>query len=294
MFRPGPTVLGVLKRTRLVWVLALSSGLHAANPASGTPAAPDYMQTGLPDPAGASAFLDRFRQSESTEQSYLEFDLHALPRRGDEQIFHGRLWTARNEFGPIFRIVLSDAAGGRHPILVQSGPEARVWTAGPAGASAVGVAALFTPLVPGVNMTAFDLQMPFFYWPNATLVKVTRVRGRPAYLFIFKPPGEFAAAHPDLSGVRAYLDTEYAVPVQTETFGPSGRSLKTLSLVGIKKVGDRWVPKDIDVRDETTRDKTRFSVTGFATGDYLAAGLFSPERLLEDVPRGDRFVKIEP
>ena len=277
---------------RGAWILLLASVLRAERP--GTVSAPDYAQVGLPDPAGADAFLDRFREVASAEPTYLEFDLHALPRRGDEQVFRGRLWTARNPQGPIFRIVLTDASGAKHPILVQSGPAPTVWTAGPAGISSVGVGALFQPLVPGVGMTAFDLQMPFFYWPDAKLVKVTRVRGRPAYLFVFRPPADFSRAHPDLAGVRAYLDTEYAAPVQTELFGPSGRSTKTLSLVDLKKVGERWIPKDIDVRDETTRDKTRFTVTGFATGNYLADGVFSPDRLTDDLPAGERYVKIDP
>jgi hypothetical protein len=284
----------VLRRllTRCGWVLLLASVVRAERP--GTVSAPDYAQGGLPDPAGADAFLERFRRSASAEPTYLEFDLHALPRRGEEQVFPGKLWTARDPQGPVFRIVLTDAAGARHPILVQSGPAPAVWTAGATGVSSVGVGALFQPLVPGAGMTAFDLQMPFFYWPDAKLVKVTRVRGRPAYLFIFRPPADFAQAHPDLAGVRAYLDTEYAAPVQTELFGPNGRSTKTLSLVDLKKVGERWIPKDIDVRDEATRDKTRFTVTGFATGDYLARGIFSPDRLTEDVPPGERYVKIDP
>ncbi len=292
MARPGPTVLGFLIRAQAAWLLALGSVLWAGAP--GNSPAPDFAQTGLPDPADASAFLDRFRQAEGADPTYLEFDLHSLPRRGEETVFRGRLWTSRNEQGPISRIELKDAGGQAHAILLQSGPQAGVWTIGPTGPAQVGVEALFTPLVPGVDMTAFDLQMPFFYWPHDPTVRVTRMRGRPAYLFIFRPPAAFKAAHPDLAGVRAYLDTQYAAPVQTELFGASNRSTKTLSLVDLKKVGEIWTVKTVDVRDEATRDKTRFSVTGISTGNNFPEGLFSPESMSQAFPRGDRFVKIDP
>ena len=266
MARPGPTVLGFLLRASVA-CSALLGAVVFAGPTSTAPA-PDYAQSDLPDPAGAAAFLERFKQSSTAESVYMEFDLHSLPRRGDEVIYSGRLWTGHNDRGPICRIVLKDAAGLRHSILVQSGPDAGVWIVDQSGEHAVGVEALFAPLVPGVDMSAFDLQMPFFYWPDAKLLKVTRVRGRPAYLYVFKPPAVFTAAHSELVGVRAYLDTEYAAPVQTELFGPSGRSTKTLSLVDLKKVGERWTVKDVDIRNEVTRDKTRFSVTGIAFGDF--------------------------
>jgi hypothetical protein len=70
------------------------------------------------------------------------------------------------------------------------------------------------PLLPGVETSAFDVEMPFLYWDDARLVSVERVRGRPAYAFVFNPGAEFAAAHPEVASVRAFLDAEFDAPVE--------------------------------------------------------------------------------
>ena len=92
---------------------------------------------GEPDTTAAT-FLARFRQSLWAEPTYLEFDLRQMPRRGDEHVFHGRLWGARNEQGPVTRLEVDVGAGGfsRH-VLIQSGPEPAVWVSEAAGADAV-------------------------------------------------------------------------------------------------------------------------------------------------------------
>jgi hypothetical protein len=134
------------------------------------------------------------------------------------------------------------------------------------------------PLQAGLEITAFDLLMPFLYWPQTAGVTLSRIRGRPADVFLFTAPG---AAAP-ITGVRAYLDSEYHAPVQIESLG--GESvLKTFSLLDLKNVSGQWLFKDIDVRDEATRNKTRLSVTGAALGLDLQDALFQPESLGESV-----------
>jgi hypothetical protein len=47
----------------------------------------------------------------------------------------------------------------------------------------------------------------------------------------------------------------------------------------LRKVGDRWIPKDLDVRNESTRDKTRLSLTAVAVGVQPNAGALDPSQL---------------
>jgi len=54
---------------------------------------------------------------------------------------------------------------------------------------------------------------------------------------------------------------------------------KTLSLLELRKVGDRWIPRDVDVRNEATRDKTRLSLTAVAVGAAPAPSAFDPDQL---------------
>jgi len=208
-----------------------------------------------------------------------------MPRRGDERLLHGRLWGARNGRGPVTRIELDLGKGApARAILLQGGPDSGIWVSDAHGAGSRDERALLMPLAPGIEMTPFDIQMPYLYWLDVDFAGRTRIRGRPAYAYVFTPPAEFTAAEPGIKSVRAYLDTQYDAFMQSETTGTGGRVAKTLSLLELRKVGDRWIPRDFDVRNEVSRDKTRLSVTGVAIGVAIDASAFDPPRLGSAVP----------
>jgi hypothetical protein len=206
------------------------------------------------------------------------------------------MWGSRNSEGSITRVAMTGSDAREQRLLVQNGSGAAVWRAVDQRVAQLDGAALFEPVVPGVNLTAFDLQMPFLYWPGVTLEKLTRMRGRPAHVFVFRPPAEFASKNPKVGAVRAYLDTQYNAPTQIETIGTDGRVLKTLSLLDLKKVGEQWIPKSFEVRDEVTRDKTRLVVTAAALGLAWPSGIFDRASLTRDAgrPAPERILKISP
>jgi hypothetical protein len=240
---------------------------------------PELAQIGKPDAAEAQRLLTQFRESGIAGAYYFEFDLIELPRRGDEKRFQGRLWGGRNEQGAIERIALRDAGGNEHRLLVQNGPNAAGWQVVGGQVQPLGVAALLDPVIPGVELSAFDLQMPFLYWPGATVASLRRIRGRPAHEFVFPPPAAFASAHPELSAVRSYFDTQFNAPMQTELLGRDGRATKTLTLLDLKKINGQYIPKSFEVRDEVSRNKTRLVVTGAALDVRLPASIFAPAEL---------------
>ena len=286
-------VAPALTRRAFFIVGALTLPASAAVPLS---APPELAQVGLPDAAEIARILVQFRQTGIAGDYFLEFDLRTLPRRGDEQSFQGKMWGSRNVEGAITRVVLAEGADREQRLLVQNGGAAAVWRREGQQPVALDAAALFSPVVPGVNLTAFDLQMPFLYWPGVTLEKITRMRGRPAHVFVFRPPAAFAAKNPRVGAVRAYLDTQYNAPTQIETIDPDGRVAKTLSLLDLKKVGEQWIPKSFEVRDEVTRDKTRLTVSAAALNLALPSGLFTPAGLMDEVrpPAAERIVTLAP
>jgi hypothetical protein len=147
-----------------------------------------------------------------------------------------------------------------------------------------------------VEVSAFDLQMPFLYWPGATVEKITRVLGRPTHAFVFPAPADFKAQYAEIGAARAYLDTQFNVPMQTEVIGPSGRVTKTLALLSLKTVDKQTLPKAADYRNEVTRDKTRLQVTGAALNLQLPREIFEPAGLAEPArpPPPGRVVQIDP
>jgi hypothetical protein len=178
---------------------------------------------------------------------------------------------------------------------VQNGPAPAVWSwDGSAAAKPLDVAALFAPMA-GTNLTAFDLQMPFLYWPDFNYQGLTRLRGRPTHQFLLQPPKDFSEKYPALKGVRVFLDTQFNALVQVETVGNDGQTLKTISLLELKRINEQWIPKTFDVRDEVTRDKTRFLVKGAALGLTLPSEMFAPAQLAGTVspPDATNIVPVE-
>jgi hypothetical protein len=291
-----PVLLNALARKWRAFFLpaALAGAVTWVAPAMGAGGTP-YLQLGQPDQAEGQRALAEFRRTGIAGEYFLEFELRVMPRRGDERVFHGRLWGGRNAQGAILRVAVTDASGHERRLLIQNGENAAVWRSDSATDPARQVEAL-APLVDGVELTAFELQMPYIYWPNAFLENVSRVRGRPAHVFYFRPPAAWKAEHPEISAVRASLDTQFHAPVQSELIDRTGRVLRTLSLVDLKKVGEQYIVKSIDLRNDVTRDKTRFQVTAAALDLEFAGAVFEPAHLNEDVtsPPASRLTRIAP
>lgn len=277
----------------LLGIIAAGCGhLRAANAPS---APPELAQVGKPDAAEAARLLAQFRQAGIQGDFFLEIELRAMPRKGQDRTFKGRLWGSRNNLGAITRVELTDEGGTMHRLLIQNGEKPSVWRQGPAGATALGVAELFAPIIPGVEVSAFDVQMPFLYWADATLEKIVRVLGRPTYAYLFRAPPELAAKSGDVVAARAYLDTQFNQLLQTELIGRANTVVKTFFFVSLKRVGDQHIPKQADYRNEVTRDKTRLQVVGAALNVGLDPALFRPESLAQPgaTPPAAKVVRVD-
>lgn len=241
---------------------------------------PQYAFTGNADPAEGRKILAEVRKLGLAGDYALNFTLRAMPRRGDERSVSGRLYGTRNTQGPISLVEFPPGTAGARRILVQNGVQSAVWTVPQDGAAAVavGAAQLFVPLA-GTELTAFDLQMPFLFWNDCVFEGVVSVRGRPAHRFLAYPPAEIAAARPELTGVRFYLDTQFSALVQAEEIGPAREPTRTISVLDLKRTQDQWIVRTIDLRNETTRDKTRFRITGAALNLTLPPIVFAPAHL---------------
>ena len=270
---------------RAFFVLALSGATAAsAGPAGRTvrPAA-SYVQIGQPDQREGARILHSFRGMGLAGEFYLNFQLQVRPRRGVEREFPGRLWGSHNELGAVSRINLDDEAGVERRILLQNGvkPSAWEWTSLKPSPAGIAITDLLAPIVPETQISLFDLQMPYLYWEDFVFEGVSKIRGRPAHTFLLYPPADFAAAYPGLGAVRVHLDTQFKALVQSELLDERGRAYKSLAVLDLKKVGDQWMVKTIDLRDERSRDKTRFQVTGVALNLDLAGAVFAPGGLNE-------------
>lgn len=240
---------------------------------------PSYVQAGEPDQAEGARLLAEFRSLGIAGDYALEFDLRVMPRRGPERTVSGRMWGARED-GYDVTLVRFDGGSQPRALLFRKGPGGGVWTHDGASQDAhkLGEAEFFAPIA-GTDLSAFDLTMPFLAWFDVVYEGVTNLRGRPAQQFIAYPPEAVAAAHPELTGVRFHLDAQFNALVQAELIGENGAVLKTITVLELKRTRDQWVVKTIDVRNDTSRDKTRFRVTAVALGISNARAIFQAAHL---------------
>jgi hypothetical protein len=239
--------------------------------------AEDYSASTALDESSARALIKKFRDASPSTAYYLEFTLNQIPRHGDTTRIPGHLWATRNERGNVWRIEINPGKPNERRFLVQNGVDPAVWYWDPKGmAQTAQKIGLMTPLFPGSEASAFDLQMPYLYWSDIKILGLSRMRGRPSYQFLFKAPSDFNSLPTQVSAVRAYLDTQYNAPVQTELISNTGKILKTLTLGDLKKVQGQWIPKTVDIRNENTRNKTQFEVISAALSLDLSPWVFNP------------------
>ena len=120
--------------------------------------------------------------------------------------------------------------------------------------------------------------------------------GRPSHAFVFPAPAAFKAQYPDISAARAYLDTQFNVPMQTRNRWSAGKVIKTWAVLSLKTVEKQTLPKSVDYRNEVTRDKTRLQITGTALNLKLPPTLFQPASLAQpaDAAPASRIVRMNP
>ena len=240
---------------------------------------PHFIANGKADQTEGARILGEFYRAGIAGNYWLAFELRVMPRKGEERTLQGEMFGTRNEQGPLTRLEIN---GQRW--LIQGGPQPAAWC-GANGRAVLGLTAGETlQPVAGTDLTLFDLQMPFLHWTDFIYEGVARIRGRPSHSFILYPPREFAADRTELTGVRVLIDTQFQALVQAEFLGTKGTAEKTISLLDLKKTGEQWIVKSIDLRNSLTRDKTRFTVTAAALGLELPAEVFAPGQLAQSFP----------
>jgi len=262
-------------RALLFWLVALA--VPAAWAQSDKFKQPiDHAAPGNADQAEGARILSDFRGASIAGDYWLSFTLRVMPRKGAERLLAGTLLGMSGPSGPLSRLNV----GGQN-YLIESGPQPEAWmgsASGPVVSAAPGEA------VAGTGVTLFDLQMPFLYWKAFTYEGQAKVRGRPTHSFILRPPPGYVPPRPGLSGVRVLIDAEFHALVQAEQLGPKGSAEKSVVLLDLKKVGEQYLVKTVDVRDLLSRDKTRLTFTAAAMNLNLPVTTFSPDNLLADPP----------
>lgn len=236
-----------------------------------------------PDATTPAQILAEVRAQRITGDFILQFELTHLPRRGERTEYGGLLWGTWANGGPRLRVELETAQATRPAMIIQSGPFGHIISSEPATESTGQPGGgLFDPVIPGTILTPFELQLPFLYWEAFTFEGKVREQGqRNTYQFIMHPPETLRAQYPAIGPVRIVLDAQFRALVEAEMLDAKGNVLKTFDVRSFKKIDDQYIVRTIDLRDEETKDKTRFRVVLAATRLNLDERLWEAETLTQ-------------
>lgn len=188
----------------------------------------------------------------------MEFSIAHRPRRGEETRAFGEIFGSKTPEGfdvtrvRIFTRNTPDGAPAcAADFILKNDPAVpRVYRVENGKAREVPRADWTKPFVDGFIYSPFDLLMPYKFW-NPKYDGPGRI-GQAVHFFRLEPPGNAQGAG---GAVRLALSREFSSPVQAQVLGADTRPAKTLKLASVKKIGSRWIMREAELRDESTRDK---------------------------------------
>ena len=112
---------------------------------------------------------------------------------------------------------------------------------------------LCTPLA-GSDFWFLDLALDFLHWPEQNIIKSELRKSRTCHVL------ESANPHPVAGGytlVRSWVDKETGGLLMAEAYDQNKKLLKEFSVRSFKKVDSVWQLQEMEIRDVTTKSRTR-------------------------------------
>jgi len=228
----------------------------------------------------AAEFLGEFLRSRGGGDSFFEAELIHYPRRGERQVFPAQIFSRWRGSVLWLRVEVREPENQRDRIfLFRGGATPLGWSVAENGeVEELDGQKLLQPLLPGLDLTAFDLTSPYLDWPGPRYEGSERVADSPAHWFRFELPNQWRSlfAEHDIASVRVAIDARFKAPVRVEYIDPDGGVLRTIDVRSFKKAGDTWYVRRLEGFDEQTRDRTELRVNGAEVELTLDPSLFDP------------------
>ncbi|MBP3302756.1 MAG: outer membrane lipoprotein-sorting protein [Opitutales bacterium] len=235
-------------------------------------------------PEDAKKVLSEFRAYRMAGDFCMKFEITHYLRKSDEtETCTGTLYGTWEKGAPILRIEITNGNGEKSFLLI-GGNAPELWTLDSEKRPVRMDKNSTEPFFENLIFTPFELQTPFVYWENAQYERTRRFRGRPVHFFKMTPPESFLSENSDVGFVRIGFDRVYNALVSAEVFDAAGKLKKTFSLSRVQKVQEQYTIRELELRDDKTRDKDEFVVTAAALNLRFPRSVFTPEGLAEAAP----------
>lgn len=247
--------------------------------------APAQSQIGLKQltTGEADAVLAAFRAYRLPADSCMFFEIIHKPRKSDEEsVYEGTMWAKPLVSGTVIRLQIRKkgaAVSEEKKFIIRSGKQPALWQLNEKGEPEKINAESTQPFFSDLIFTPFDLQTPFLFWEKYEYDRTRRHRARPVHFFKMFPPEAFAGVNPEIGSVNIGFDRVYNALVSAEVRNKDGKKLKSFSLGKVQKVQETYTFKELQLRDEVTRDRDTLVVRAAALHLELPKEFFLPENL---------------
>lgn len=233
------------------------------------------------------AVLREFRKFRFPADYCMDFEIVHKPRKSDDEtVYAGTMWGTWDD-GAIIRMEIrkaGDSVENTKKFLIKNGEKPELWTLDENGKAAKIDGDSAAPFFDGLIFTPFDVQTPFLFWEDFTYETTKRSRGRPVHFFSMTPPENFKKSNPDIGSVRIGIDRAYNVLMSVEVLDSDGARLKNFFVGSVKKIQDLYTFRELELRDERSRDRDTLVVKRAAMRLRFDPEFFSPENLAEKSP----------
>jgi len=233
--------------------------------------------------------IEEFRSSRGGLDTILAGELIHSPRRGANIAYPVYLFTAWDRRNMLIRIRIQPEDKEKKPflLLLHGGAVPSGWfaesDANDSDVVPIPMAQFLEPLLPGIELTAFDLLAPYVDWPEFAYTGSERVAGSPAHWFEFYPPEEWGGTlqGSGISSVRVALDTRFDNPVRVEYLNANGDILRTLNVRSFKRIDGVWLVRRIEALNRQSRDRTELRIRSASVNRELPYGIWNPDSFNE-------------
>lgn len=235
-------------------------------------------------PEDAKRVLSEFRSYRMPGDFCMKFEITHYLRKSDEtESCTGMLYGTWADGVPVLRIEI-EREKNKKSFILRGGTAPELWTLDAENRPVRVDKNSTEPFFDRLIFTPFELQTPFVYWDDAVYERTRRFRGRPVHFFKMTPPEAFRIENPEIGFVRIGFDRVYNALVSAEIFDTEGKLKKTFSLSRVQKVQEQYTIRELELRDDYTRDKDEFVVVAAALNLRFPRSVFAPEHLSDPVP----------
>ncbi len=214
-----------------------------------------------------------FSQSVQAKTFVFDFKLTHYPRQAEEMEYFGTMYGREISGQTLIRLTLKGGGKTCDYLFLRDGANnICAYKFADNALAKIPESALNSPIKSGLIYTYFDILTPYKFW-EGEYIEPVRI-GQAAYLFLAKSPKKGV-----LPDVKIALSREFNHPVLTQILDESGIVQRSFTLGSVKKIGDYWIMKNAEIRDEISRDRDKFSIIRAALNENLDDSIFKPENL---------------